>query len=182
MVVDVATRLAVLYVYLLPVRSASRDNVSHISSVVREVYTLQSHGAVGAESVGVEPYALLACVGSGAVHLVEYALVLQSVVAVYIPFALALERNANLLVVGSLLQSFQDVLAHGDVVEIFACHGILGVHPFGSLCAHVVLEPAVGVSHFLAEVHVNSVVLMSLRIGYLRHCVNRRQHSCSCNR
>ena len=182
MVVDVATRLAVLYVYLLPVRSASRDNVSHISSVVREVYTLQSHGAVSTESVGVEPYALLACVGSRAVHLVEHALVLQSVVAVYIPFALALERNANLLVVGSLLQSFQDVLAHGDVVEIFACHGILGVHPLGSLCAHVILEPAVRVCHFLAEVHVYSVVLRSLRIGHLRHCVDRRQHSCSCNR
>ena len=149
---------------------------------MREVYTLQSHGAVSAESVGVEPYALLACIGSGAVHLVEYALVLQSVVSVYIPFALAFERNANLLVVGSFLKSFQDVLAHWDIVEVFACNGILGVHPLGSLSAHVVLEPAVGVSHFLAEVHVNSVVLVSLRIGRLRHCVDRRQHSCSCNR
>ena len=93
-------RRHVLNVYFLPVAAAARDDVSHVSAIFREAYSLQSHGAVGAQLVRIEK--LVEC-SSEFVHLVEDALVLQPVVLKHIPFAVLFEGSAYLFVVCHLL-------------------------------------------------------------------------------
>ena len=169
MVLQVVARLAVLDVDFLPVGTAARDDVGHVATVVGEVSALESHSAVGAELVGVEPYALFLYGRVGTVHLIEHILVLQSVVAMYIPLAVLLEGDAELLEIGGLLESLQDFGTHGDAVEIVACELVLSLNPLGSLLAGVVLEPAVRVGNFHTEILVNGVILWSRRIINLRH-------------
>ena len=93
-------RRHVLNVYFLPVAAAARDDVSHVSAIFREAYSLQSHGAVGAQLVRIEK--LVEC-SSEFVHLVEDALVLQPVVLKHIPFAVLFEGSTYLFVVCHLL-------------------------------------------------------------------------------
>ena len=84
-------------VYFRPVRTAARDGVGHVLSVVREACSRQGHGAVGRQLVGVEHHA---CLTVEAVLHVEHALVLQSVVLVEVILAVLLRRSAYFLVVG----------------------------------------------------------------------------------
>ena len=182
MVIERLARRHVLHVYLLPVRSVTRDDIRHILAVVRERGALQRHRAVGAQRVRVEPHAPLADGRVVAVHLVEHRLVLQSVVAVGVPLAAALECHAALLVVSGLLQALQYHLAHGYIVEIFPAHEVLLPHPLCRGCARVVLQPAIRVCHLLSEVLVNGVVLRRCRIFQLCHSVGCRQQGCCCKR
>ena len=182
MVVERLARRHVLHVYLLPVRSVARDDIRHVLAVVRERGALQCHRAVGAQRVRVEPHAPLAEGRIVAVHLVEHRLVLQSVVAVGVPLAAALECHAALLVVHGLLQALQYRLAHRYIVEILAADEVFLSHPLCRGCARVVLQPTVRVCHLLSEVLVNGVVLRRCRIFQLCHSVGCRQQGCCCKR
>ena len=129
---------------------------------VGEIHALEGHRTVVAQLVGVEKHAGLS---AELIHHIEHALVLQTVVLVEIPFALALEGSAHFLVVGHLFQAREQFGALGQAVEIGRGDGVLFLHPSGGLCAGVILQPTVGVGDFHAEIGVHGPVLGCRGIG-----------------
>ena len=146
---------------LLPVAAASGNGVCEVLSVVAEKHSLEGHGAVIAQGIGIEHHPGLAV---GAVHLVQHALVLQSVVLVEVPFTvLATHRRPDLLVIVHLLQALQQLATEAYAFEIMVGVPVLGLHPGGCLVGKVVLQPAVGIGHGSAEIIVNGRVFACLR-------------------
>ena len=65
--------LGVHHVYLVPVRAVARDDVGRVFAVVGEAETLEGHGAVVGEGIGIEEHFRCA---SERIRAVEHALVL----------------------------------------------------------------------------------------------------------
>ena len=128
---------------------------------MREERPFQRHRTVRRQRVGVEEDAWLT---AQFVHLVKHILVLQTVVLVEVPLAVTFAWCSNLLIVGEFGQSFQQLAAEGDAAEEISRHSILGLHPSGSLCRGVVLQPTVGVGHLRTKIFVYCAVLGGLRI------------------
>ena len=148
--------LHVHYVELLPVAAAARDAVGNQAAVFVERNALEGDGAVLAELVGVEEDARLAV---GGVHFVKNALVLKTVVAVDVPFAVLVAAwYAYLLIVDHLGEAGQQFAAERNLVQVMGGVLVLGGYPGGRLFRVVVFQPAVRVCHFRSEVVVNSVV------------------------
>ena len=143
--------------------------------------SFQRYRSVRAKRIRVEPDALLVFLCIWAIHLIEHKLVLQSVVTVYIPLAVLLERHTDFLVIGSLLQSLQNRLAERDAVDILTCDGVLCLHPLRRFATCVVLQPSVRVGNLLAEILVHDIVLPRLRISHvlrLHHCGGKQGRGC----
>ena len=171
---------AILHIHhenFFPVAAAAGNHIGHVLAVVREIGALESHRAVVAEGIGIQEDAGLA---AEFVHLVEDALVLESVVLVEIPFAVLLVRGrAHLFVVGDFLEPREYLFAGGKLFKIGPGHFILRLDPGGSLGGSVVFQPTIWIGDLRAEVIVDSIVFARLgkfgRAGFncnSSHCQN----------
>ena len=77
---------------------------------------------------------------------------------------MTLAGGGDLLVVGQLGEALQQFATEGDLLEIGIGHLVFCLHPGGSLSTRVVLQPAVGVGHFCAEILVDGAVFSGLGV------------------
>ena len=157
----------------VPVAAIAGDGVGSIAAIFREVEALEGHGAVLAQSVGVEDHARLAI---ELVLDVEHALVLQSVVIEVVNLVFHIERRSHLGIVGKLGESCFHLVAEWYFLEIFLCNLVLGLYPCCCFGAVVVLEPAIGIGDFGSKVIVDNVDSFSLRIANLGLCGSSASH------
>ena len=135
MVTGELTGLQVDDIEFLPVGTATGDAVSCPLAVVGEIDTFQGYRTIGAQRVWIQEYARLT---AQLVHLIEHTLVLQTVVLVEVPLAVALAWCTNLLVVGQLGESVEQLLAEGNLLQVGVGHLVFGCHPGSSLCRGVI--------------------------------------------
>ena len=77
---------------------------------------------------------------------------------------MAFARSSDFLVVGELGQSFQQLPAEGNLLQIGVRYLIFSLYPCCCLCRSVVLQPAVGVGDLHAKIFVYCAVLSGFRI------------------
>ena len=177
MVFKQASVLHVHHENLFPVAAAAGNHISHVLAVVRKIGALEGHCTVVAEGIGIQEDAGLA---AEFVHLVEDALVLESVVLVEIPLAVLLvRRRAHLFVVGNFLEPREYLFAGGKLFQIGLGYFILRLYPGSGLGGSVVFQPTIWIGDLRAEVIVDSIVFARLgkfgRAGFncnSSHCQN----------
>ena len=178
MVVKEFSGCHILDIDFFPVAAATRNDVGKIASVVGEGNALYRNGSVGAETVWIEKDALFT---TQLVHLIEHRLVLQSVVAINVPFAILLEWGIDFLVVDNLAQPFKIFGALWNLGQIGIGHCVFCFDPCCRCCAGVVFEWAIGVRHLHSEILVDGIVGRWRRIMQLL-CINGSgsQRECRC--
>jgi hypothetical protein len=150
-----------------PVRAAILHRIEQIAPIVRGEPFGQRRRPVLREAVGVEKFAFLAL--QPLAH-IERRLVLQARIARVEIAATRLARRPVALEIVELRHAVAQRVAPGERLEIGEGRVILGRDPGLHIlvAAHVILEPAIGVSHSHAELGFDEVLPPRLRIGERR--------------
>ena len=141
---------------LLPVTSAAGNGVGHVFAVIGEKGALQGHGAVFAQGIGIQENHRFRL---RRIHLIQDSLVLEAVIFVDIPLAVfSTGRDTHFLIIGNLLETFQELLTPRQALKVIVRHLVLGLHPCGGFFRGVILQPAIGIRNLRAEICIHSVV------------------------
>ena len=151
-------RLLALYVHqvdLAPVAAGQRQGVGQDAAIAGEAQLIQRRGAVGAEGIGIEEH-----LGRLALQLApQHVLVLQAVVLEEVVVAPLAKRRPLLGVVPGGGQLLLDGGAIRDLRQVTLSHPVLGLDPGLRLGAAIILQPAIGVGHGLAEIVIHLLTL-----------------------
>ena len=140
---------------LAPVAAGQRQGVGQDAAITGEAQLIQRRGAVGAEGIGIEEH-----LGRLALLLApQHVLVLQAVVLEEVVVAPLAKRRPLLGVVPGGGQLLLDGGAIRDLRQVTLSHPVLGLDPGLRLGAAIILQPAIGVGHGLAEIVIHLLTL-----------------------
>ena len=142
-----------LFVNLSPVAAAARNGVGHIFAVGAEADAAQCHRAIITQLVGVEHKARLA--HERVLH-IQHTLVLQPGVTERVILAIALERNAHLLVIEQLRHTLLQCTSKWNTLQVGISDSILGLYPCLGGSRSVVFEPTIRIGDTSTEVFINN--------------------------
>ncbi|MNQ71423.1 hypothetical protein D3C85_860900 [compost metagenome] len=151
-------RLFALHVHqvdLAPVAAGQGQGVGQDAAIPGEAQLIQRRGAIGAQAVGIEEHLRRLARQLAPQHV----LVLQAVVLEEVVVAPLAKRRPLLGVVPGGGQLLLDDGAIRDLCQVVLGHGVLGLDPGLGLGAAIILQPAIGVGHGLAEVVIHLLTL-----------------------
>ncbi|MNP41412.1 hypothetical protein D3C76_1351150 [compost metagenome] len=140
---------------LAPVAAGQRQGVGQDAAIAGEAQLIQRRGAVGAEGIGIEEHLRRLARQLAPQHV----LVLQAVVLEEVVVAPLAKRRPLLGVVPGRGQPLLDGGAIRDLRKVILSYPVLGPDPGLGLGAAVILQPAIGIGHGLAEIVIHLIPL-----------------------